>query len=536
MLARLASFLFLCFALSTHPCAAQQSASSCAQLLSPGASAHFAEIPDARASITSARVVPAERDIPEVCRVEGQIPPNIGFLLRMPTKTWNGKFMMGGCGGPCGNYLVDRIDPALVRNYAVVTTDMGHKGPGWDFAYQNIQGEIDFAYRATHIVTAAAKVIIDEFYAKKPSRSYFWGCSTGGRQAMMEAEHFPADFEGILAGAPPYDETGDTPLFLSWGASANLDKNGHAILNPAKLPMVHQAVLNACDAKDGLKDGILQDPRKCTWKPAQIVCKSGGSQADCLTPAEAEVVQKIYDGATNSKGDHLYWGMPRGSELQWSPAFIGKEGTPGMFFRFGDNFLSNMAFYNDAGPGATSGSFDYDRDPQRLALTERIYNAQDPDLRKFKANGGKLILYHGWADNNIPAEASVDYYETATKTMGGEAATKDFFRLFLLPDVGHCRYGIGGGEVDWITALENWVEKGQAPDQVIAHHMLVEPYPVLKGAALPGDAEGSYTQMARHPLDPASYDRARPVYPYPDVAKYAGKGDPKQPSSWLPTR
>jgi hypothetical protein len=517
-------------------CDAQQVSDPCAQLRSPDNVARFLAIPDARVTIASATIVSAERDIPETCTVEGQIPPNVGFLLRMPTTTWNGKFMMGGCGGPCGNYLVDRIDPALVRNYAVVTTDMGHEGSGWGFAYQNIQGEIDFGYRATHLVAAIAKVIIDAYYAKTPSHSYFWGCSTGGRQAMMEAEHFPEDFEGILAGAPPFNETEDTPLFLSWSAKANLDKNGMSILDPSKLPMIHKAVLAACDAKDGLNDGLLQDPASCSWKPQEITCKTGQSPSTCLTVQEAGVVQKIYDGASNSKGDLLYFGMARGSELQWSPAFIGPKGFSGFFYSYGNDFMANVTFYNDAGPGDSAGSFNYDRDPQRLSITERIYNAENPDLRKFKAAGGKLILYHGWNDNNIPPQASVDYYQTATRTMGGEQSTKDFFRLFMLPGVNHCRNGIGGGEVDWISALENWVEKGEAPNQVTAYHMLVEPYPTIKTGDLPNQVEGAYMQMPRHPLESTSYDRSRPVYAYPYIAHYKGTGAPEKSSNWEPVK
>ena len=177
-------------------------------------------------------------------------------------------------------------------------------------------------------------------------------------------------------------------------------------------------------------------------------------------------------------------------------------------------------------PGATYSvmDFDYDKDPPRLALMERLYNVQNPDLRKFKAAGGKLISFHGWNDNNIPGGAMVDYYEMATRAMGGEKATQEFYRLFMLPAVNHCQYGMGGGEVDWITALENWVEKGIAPDAVLAHHMVSEPYPLIPGEA--------WAQMARHPLRQGSFDRVRPVYAFPDVARYLGKGDPTQASSW----
>ena len=513
--------------------AVDSATAACQALRDSAHSVQFWQISDAPTKILSADVVPpdAAKGTPEICRVEGNISPTIGFLLRMPTKTWNGKFMMGGCGGPCGNYLEDRIDPALARNYAVVTTDMGHKGQGWNWAYHNLDGQIDFGYRSTHLVALVAKVIIAEYYGKKATRNYYWGCSTGGRQGMVEAQRFPKDFEGIIAGAPVWNQTGNNPYFGSWNALVNIDKNGKPILDAKKLPMIHESVLAACDALDGLKDGILQDPRRCKWDPSQILCK-GGNQDSCLTQAEAEVVRKINQGATNSKGERLYWGMPPGSEDQWTPIWINSDGKPGTALG-GPGFIADtmqhwVAFFYEKGPFYSAMDFNYDEDPERIALKEWIFNAQNPDLRKFKNAGGKLILFTGWHDNNIPPEAAVDYYETTTRTMGGEKATKEFFRLFLLPAVNHCRGGLGGGEVDWITALENWVEKSQAPEQVIAYH-LKDPYPVLRGAC---GGEAPYTVFGRHPLDPSTYDRTRPVYAYPDVAMWSGKGDPNQASSW----
>jgi len=193
----------------------------------------------------------ADDDLPEICRVEGVIAPTVGFLVRMPTRNWNGKFMMGGCGGPCGNYLEDRIDPALVRNYAVVNTDMGHKGSGWLFGYNNLQGQVDFAYRATHVTAVVAKEVIKAFHGNAASRNYFNCWSTGGRQAMISAQRFPDDFEGIIAGAPVYDEVGDSPYFLEWNLRVNTAADGSTILTADKLDVVHDAVLRKCDALGG---------------------------------------------------------------------------------------------------------------------------------------------------------------------------------------------------------------------------------------------------------------------------------------------
>jgi len=462
-------------------------ADACAALLSPRNAVRFAEIVDAPTTLLSARVIPAggdgsmiEADLPEICRVEGQIAPTIGFLLRMPTKTWNGKFLMGGCGGPCGSYTYGRYDAVLVRNYAVVVTDMGHKGSNWMFVYNNLQGMIDFGYRSTHTTAVAAKAIIEAYYSKKPSRNYFWGCSTGGRQAMVEAQRFPQDFEGIIAGAPVWNQTGNQPLFSLWAARINIDPEGKPILDARKLAVVHKAVMDACDGADGLKDGILQDPRRCRWDPKSIQCKSG-SASDCLTPAEVDVVRKVYDGASSSNGARLYWGMMRGSEDQWR-SWFGTDGKPSAALGdfSGKNLaLSYRSFFYAPGPSYSLFDFNYDRDPARLALVENIYNAQNPDLRKFKEAGGKLILYTGWNDNNIPPEAAVDYYETATRTLGGESATLPYFRFFLLPAVNHCQYGLGGSEADWVGSLEAWVEQGHAPDSITVYHMRQEPYPSL---------------------------------------------------------
>lgn len=513
-----------------HDAAAEDPAAACSALANSANAARFGEIPDAPTTVAAVRVVPATRDLPEHCRVDGIVAPSVGFLLRMPTRTWNGKFMMGGCGGPCGNYLVDRIDPALVRNYAVVTTDMGHKGPGWSFGYHNLQGQIDFGYRASHVTQAAAKAIIAAYYGKAAARNYYWGCSTGGRQGLVFAQRFPQDFEGLIAGAPVLDETGDGPYFLEWGSRVNLGPDGKAILTADKLPLVHKAVLAACDALDGLADGILLDPRRCAWDPAQLLCK-GGPAKDCLTKAEADVVRKIYEGASNSKGEKLYWGMARGSEDQWSPFWIPRTAAESSLFASNQALpTAFMAFFYPPGPGYTLNDFDYDRDPARLALTESLYSAKNPDLRGLQKAGGRLILYHGTHDNNIPYRASADYYETATRTMGGEDATRRFFRFFALPAVNHCRYGLGGGEVDWLTVLETWVERGEAPDFVVAHHMVQEPYPIVPGAE--ADTQGTYTQMARHPLPAGSYDRTRPVYAWPDQARYKRTGDPARAGNW----
>jgi hypothetical protein len=510
---------------------------SCSALFTRENGAAFAAIPDAPTAINSAQIIPAggthgaaDNDLPEFCRVEGTISPTVGFLLRMPTSGWNGKFMMGGCGGPCGTYLEDRIDQALVRHYAVVTTDMGHKGTGWLFAYKNPQGQIDFAYRATHLTAVVAKVIIAQFFGQSAAHNYFLGCSTGGRQAMIEAQRFPTDFDGIVAGAPVYDELGDAPYYLDWNTRVNTALGGATILTIDKLALIHKAVLDQCDALDGLKDGLLMNPLKCRFNPASLICHPGQAASQCLSPAQADVARKFHEGARNSKGERLYHGIPWGAEDQWVNYFGWVSPTGTQYDGAGYSISGYLGFGSQApgGPSYRASDFDYDRDPQRLVAAGKIYNPADPDLSGFRAHGGKLILFHGMNDNNIPVEASIDYYRQAQRANG---ATTDFFRLFTPPGMDHCRDGDGGGDFDWISAIETWVEHNQAPDRMIAYH-LTAPYPSAPRAI--EDYGAPYAKLTRHPIDPTLYGRARPVYPWPLSTRYSGHGDPTKPESWRP--
>ena len=479
----------------------------------------FAQIPDAPTLVQSAVIVPAERNLPEVCDVMGLVAPNIHFELRLPTRTWNGKFMHYGCGGPCGVIYRPQLEEPLARHYAVVASDMGHQTLSNAYKYADIAAQIDFTYRATHVVTLASKEIVDQFYARPARKAYFMGCSTGGVQGVIEAQRFPDDFQAMLVAAPAY---GIGPSFLEWSARANVGADGRNIMTPEKLPMVRKAVLAACDAQDGLKDGLLMDPRQCKWDPAAIQCKAGASDTtQCLTAPEVGVIRKIYSGPVNSKGESLSLGdagMMRGSEYLWSPSFIPPEGQRA--FRLVDQASSfGDGFYPPVAANAMK-PYDYDTDPQRGDILSWLRYGMNPDLRFYRNHGGKILMYHGWDDNEVAAGSSVDYYQTTTRTMGGEAETRKFFRLFMVPGMGHCRRGPGGDAGDFLTALENWDEKGQAPEEIVMHHLV---------------KEQNYLGLPRpiYPLPAGSYDRTRPVYPFPDVARYAGKGDPAQASSWV---
>jgi feruloyl esterase len=481
------------------------------------ASARFAQIPDAPTSIMQAEVVPAERDLPEVCRVAGIVAPDIHFELRMPTQVWNGKLMHYGCGGACGVVYRPQLEEPLARGYAVVSSDMGHSGApnNWAFRYANLQAWLDFSYRATHVVTLAAKEVIDQYFGIAPVKSYFMGCSTGGVQGVIEAQRYPNDFQAILVGAPAYS-TG--PLFGDWNRRANLDANARGIMDPAKLPLVRKAVLAACDALDGTKDGLLQDPRRCHWDPAAMQCTDGQDHADCLTPVEVGVVRKLYLGPSTSQGVSLAYGqggLSRGSEYEWIPWFVGAKGEH-----------VDLEFTSSYGDGvyplaaANAGKpYDYDKDPQRGDILGWARYGMNPDLRRFRDAGGKMIMWHGWDDAEVAPGASADYYDTTTRTMGGEEPTRQFFRLFMLPGVAHCRRGPGGDGIDLISYLEDWAERGEAPDAVLAHHLAVE----QNYLGLP---------RPRYPLEPGTFDRTRPVYAYPDTATWSGKGTVTDAKTW----
>lgn len=499
------------------------------QPASSNASALTAELlrlPDAPTMLTAVEPVAAAGTLPAFCRMKGTIAPQIHFELRLP-KDWNGKLLMQGCGAMCGWLNMGATEDSLERGYAVVNTDMGHVDPPnvafW--AYDNRQAELDFGYRSTYTTAMMSRAVVARFYGKTPQKNYFNGCSTGGRQGMLAAQRFPDLFDGIIAGAPVMNQTGVAMLHLLWAARSNTDENRKPILDAAKIKTVHARVLAACDKLDGAADGILQDPRMCTWKPESMACAVGTSGAECLNARELGALRKLYDGPSNSTG-RLLWagggGLPVGSEYTWIPAFVNEPGRDPLILDPAgmiSQIVKFKVFFNDPGPGMSLFDFDYERDPQRLALTEYFYNAQNPDLRRFQASGGKLLMYHGWDDTEIIPGYTVDYYELASRTMGGLEKTKEFYRLFMVPGMGHCRRGAGADAIDYLTVLERWVENGEPPNSLMAHKLV---------------KEQSYMGLPRprYPLKAEEFSWKRPVLAYPDVAVFDGKGDWKDPARW----
>lgn len=442
-------------------------------------------------AISSATWMPAGT-LPEHCRVEGVIGPGaIGFAVQLPTD-WNGKLYHAGGGGFVGS--IPAGDAGLSRHYATAATDTGHKGSGplggaldASWALGNPQAVIDFGYRAVHVTTVTAKKIVEAYYRSGPARSYFAGCSRGGGQGLMEVQRFPDDFDGVLVGAPAFDWT-EFMMGFNWDSQAV----AAGPIPATKLPLIARAVLANCDATDGLIDGLVGDPRRCTFDPASLQC-AGGDQPDCLTAAQVETVRRVYEGPRNSQGVQITPGFPPGAEDGpdgWALWISGGTVTPPLQFTFQDQFFRYIVFGD---PAYQSLTFDFDTDPAnpKLLATGLILNAVDPDLSEFERHGGKIIMYHGWNDHALSANKTIQYYGEVSKTMHGQV--HHFFDLYLVPGMHHCGGGPGLDTFDAFTPLVDWVEEGKPPGRIIA-----------TGTAMPG--------------------RTRPLCPYPKEARYKGHG------------
>ena len=489
----------------------------------------FSAIPDAPTRISSSKVVDNLRELlgdlgmpsqPQLvdlaikhigsvrpyCRIMGSVSRTVGFQLLLPAIDWNGKFLHVGCGGWCGTTGYVGIACAKYPGYACVGTDMGHTGEGGTWFRNNLQAQIDFSYRATHVTTLAGKAIAERFYATRPKRSYFMGCSTGGYQGMVEAQRFPWDFDGIVAGAPDMDES-DLAVRSLWIKKSFFGGDGKPVLSPRKIQLLHAAALARCDTDDGVKDGIISDPMHCKFDPGELLCRGEASGDQCLSPSQVQAVRNIYGAPVNSKGVVLSTrGVFPGSENYWFLSFRQI---------WGDEYFGDTALLS-------SSDFDFDRDYARSGVGV-LFDDTNPDLRRFKATGGKLIVYQGGNDTEETPPSVFDYYETVEKTMGGRAATQDFFRLFTIPGMAHCVGGDGAFSVDYLRYLEAWVEQGQAPEVMIGYHV---------------DGLQRYEDnVLKPPPDPRVHVTfTRPHYPYPQHAKYNGKGDPTRAESFGPAQ
>jgi feruloyl esterase len=446
--------------------------------------------------ITSATLTPAGA-APESCRVAATLRPTsdseIKMEVWMPATGWNGKYQAVGNGAFNGNIATGPMTTALTRGYATSSTDGGHTGGGAAWALGHPEKVIDFGYRAMHETAEASKKIIAAYYGGGPKYSYFNGCSAGGRQAMKAAQRFPADFNGIIAGAPGLDWTGRAAQAVR--IAQRLEANEAARLGAPQRQLLHTAVMAACDLTDGVKDGVLENPRRCTFDPGVLQCK-GEDTASCLTAPQVETARMIYSPVVNPKTKRAINGLERGSELGWTDlGWTASARATGLdqfrFLVFGD-------------PAWDVQKFNWATDIVLAEERNEAINALDPNLTPFISGGGKLIAYHGWSDPQIAPAAATQYYDRVLEASGGKANVDKAYRVFMAPGMGHCTGGDGPNTFDMLTALERWVEGGAAPDQITA----------------------SISRPA------ANLNRSRPLCPYPQVAVYDGTGSTDDASNF----
>jgi feruloyl esterase len=457
-------------------------------------------------TIVSTTRVAAADGAPAYCEVQATISPvagsQIGAVYRLPSN-WNGKVLGLGGGGFAGNVRAEAAVDGLTRGYAVIQNDMGHGSasaldPSFAFdaeGRRNVAGIIDFGHRATHLATVVGKEVAAKHYGRAPERAYWQGCSTGGRQGLAEVQRYPGDYDGVIAGAPVY-----TPLTYANAMlrvqmfHARPDSN----LRPEHVPLIRDAVLAACDAKDGVADGILTDPRTCTWDPAELQCSAPGAAGSaCLSPAQVETVRKAYSGVKMTDGRYAAMPLMRGGESDWVARMIGTPQQPrGVNALLGAPFMAYIAVGD---PRYDFMSFEPNRDWNVLdgGIAAAEVHQQNPNIAPFVQGGGKLLLWHGFNDPGPSPLSTIAYYESA---LAAVPTARDSVRLFLAPGVLHCGGGAGPDRFDALTALERWVERGVAPTKLIA------------------TKQGS-------PL-------SRPLCAYPELPRYKGTGDTSDAASF----
>jgi feruloyl esterase len=496
-------YLVLLIALS-WPLAAAAPCESLAQLALPHSTITLAQaVPAGQLTLPAGAVptfpgfpAPNFGNLPAICRVAATLKPtsdsNIKIEVWLPASGWNGKLESVGNGAWAGSIGYRDLATAVTAGWAAASTDTGHTETTAVFVVGHPEKLIDFVYRSVHEMTIAAKAITAAYYGKNPTRAYFNGCSTGGRQALTEAQRYPDDYDGIVAGA-----AANYPTHLQgaqvWTTEITNQSDGY--IPPAKYPLIHNAVLAACDALDGVKDRVIEDPRRCHFDPAAIACKGpgqGGDSPTCLTAAQVEVARKIYAGP----GVSIFPGLERGSELGWATLSGPKP------MALADETFQYLVFHD---PNWDYLKFDAARD---IATADKeigpVMNATDPNLKPFFKHGGKLLMYHGWADPGIAPENSVNYFTSVEDALGGKLKAANSIRLFMVPGMGHCSGGDGTDDFDKIGTLATWVESNKPPDHIPAAHK-------TKGMI----------------------DRTRPLCPYPQTAHYKGAGSTDEAANFV---
>ncbi len=492
------------FTLVSLPAAAQQPCESLISVIIPNVTITSAtagspgyELP-AQAGFTN---VPARKIPVPFCRIEAYSVPtsdsHIGIEVWLPdAANWNGKFLAAGNPGFIGSLSSSGLANIMEMGYVAAGTDTGHVDEGFEWAIGHPEKWADWGYRAVHEMVVVTKQLAQTYYGKPIQYSYWNSCHNGGNQGLNEAQRYPEDFDGIVAGDPAYHISHLQPgsLYISWVALKD-GVDGPGYIPTAKLAVINKAALDACDANDGLVDGLIEDPPNCQFDPASIQCK-GPDALSCLTAAQVETVRKIYAGAKFKDGTQIYSGFERGSELNWN-FMIEKEP-----FSVNINYFKGMVFQD---PDWDFRTFDVDRDT-RLAIerTSKYVDGNNPDLRPFKKAGGKIIMIASWNSMGLPPRQLTEYYKSVEKVMGGLEQTLDFARLFAVPGSGGCPGFMRNVEdFNAFEAIQQWVEKGKAPDKIIYSHR----------------------EAGNGAMGQGKVYRTRPTCPYPQVAKYNGSGD-----------
>jgi feruloyl esterase len=501
----------------------------------------FSQVTGAPTTILSATVKTATSATGtsyQYCDVSGIVDPQVQFELQLPTQTYAGRYLQEGCGGYCGNVGVGQpaasgqagIDECVPLNngeFALGQDDEGHIGGGnteaW--AINDPVLKVDFGYLSEHVFSLAAKAIIGSFYGSRPAYSYYDGCSDGGREALMEAQRFPSDFNGIIAGAPAFNQAALNAMEEPYESTADENPDGSPILTAADTTILHNFIIGQC-ADPALHDGTIQDPNDChpNWPRVQCGATVTGN---CLTAAEVAAARRLYAGAVAPNGEHLYTGgEPYGAESGWPGIVIPPATGPGagnstFFHSIGIGYLRWVGLWTDQLALNLSTSFPFNLatfneyvNTGNAANLASIVDATDPDLTAFYSGGGKLIQWQGWSDQFIPPEGSVAYRQAVVDTMGAATASQ-FYRLYMFPGMYHCGGGYGPSVFDLLTPMINWVEQGTAPSSVVAAA-------VSGGSGPPGT--GSSTGTVEY---------TRPVYPYPQEVRYSGTGDVAAASSYV---
>ncbi|ANH39615.1 Tannase and feruloyl esterase [Nocardioides dokdonensis FR1436] len=467
---------------------------------------------DGDARVLSAAVVTTTDTARPLCQAAVVIDDRIRVDVQAPL-TWNRRYVQLGGGGFCGSAptLSGSGADLVAARSAIASSDSGHVGTPFDATWASdslpgsAQAETDWGNLSEHLTSQAATSVLRGLFRKKTAYSYFIGCSTGGRQALVEAQRYPDDFDGIVAGAPANRQNYLAPLSQGWREVVNHRADRSLIVDLAATDVVRQGVLDACDALDGVVDAVVDDPRTCAFDPGDLAC-TDDRLSGCLTSEQVTVLRKWYGDPRDSRGSSLYpGGLPLGSEGGWPVSDVPPAGqTLSGGGIYAENVLKFLAFPQDPPATYSLFDFDFDEDPPLLDARARAYNADEPDMSAFRAAGGKLLMHHGLADPLITPMATIQYYEDGLSAMGGLKKVRSWYRMFLLPGVYHCSGGPGPDQVDWYAAIRAWVEKGEAPKRLVASK---------KDASL-----------------------TRPLFPYPSKAAYSGAGSTDDQASFVRER